>query len=105
MTRAPYLVPSGRFGARMGDTQMIDSMVHDGLIDAFEHIHMGITAENVAEDYGITREEQDEFAAKSQQKAERAIADGDLQGGDRPDRGAPEEGRAAAEFGFLGVVV
>ena len=76
MTRAPYLVPSGRFGARMGDTQMIDSMVHDGLMDAFEHVHMGVTAENVAEDYGITREDQDEFAALSQQKAERAIAEG-----------------------------
>jgi acetyl-CoA C-acetyltransferase len=76
MTRAPYLVPSGRFGARMGDAQMIDSMVHDGLMDAFEHVHMGITAENVAEDYGITREEQDDFAAKSQHKAERAIAQG-----------------------------
>jgi acetyl-CoA C-acetyltransferase len=76
MTRAPYLVPSGRFGARLGDTQMIDSMVHDGLTDAFEHVHMGITAENVAEDYGITREDQDEFAAQSQQKAERAIAEG-----------------------------
>jgi acetyl-CoA C-acetyltransferase len=76
MTRAPYLVPSGRFGARMGDTQMIDSMIHDGLWDAFEHVHMGITAENVAEDYGITREEQDDFAAQSQQKAERAIAQG-----------------------------
>ena len=76
MTRAPYLVPSGRFGARMGDTQMLDSMVHDGLIDAFGDVHMGITAENVAEDYGITREQQDEFAAKSQQKAEQAIADG-----------------------------
>jgi acetyl-CoA C-acetyltransferase len=76
MTRAPYLVPSGRFGARMGDTQMLDSMVHDGLTDAFGDIHMGITAENVAEDYGITREQQDDFAAKSQQKAERAIADG-----------------------------
>ena len=76
MSRAPYLVPSGRFGARMGDTEMIDSMVHDGLIDAFEHVHMGITAENVADDYGITRAEQDDFAAKSQQKAERAIAEG-----------------------------
>jgi acetyl-CoA C-acetyltransferase len=76
MTRAPYLVPSGRFGARMGDTQMIDSMVHDGLMDAFENVHMGITAENVAEDYSITREQQDDFAAKSQQKAEQAIADG-----------------------------
>jgi acetyl-CoA C-acetyltransferase len=76
MTRAPYLLPSGRFGARMGDTQLIDSMVHDGLWDAFNDIHMGITAENLADQYGVSREEQDEFAAGSQQKAERAIADG-----------------------------
>ena len=54
----------------------LDSMVHDGLMDAFGDVHMGITAENVAEDYGITREQQDEFAARSQQKAEQAIADG-----------------------------
>jgi acetyl-CoA C-acetyltransferase len=76
MTRAPYLTPSGRFGARMGDAKLIDSMLHDGLWDAFNDIHMGITAENLAEQYGITREEQDEFAANSQQKAERAAADG-----------------------------
>jgi len=76
MTRAPYLLPSGRFGARMGDAQLIDSMVHDGLWDAFNDIHMGITAENLADQYGVSREEQDEFAASSQQKAERAIADG-----------------------------
>jgi acetyl-CoA C-acetyltransferase len=76
MTRAPYLVPAGRFGARMGPTQMLDSMTHDGLIDAFNDIHMGETAENLAEQYGITREQQDEFAAASQQKAERAIANG-----------------------------
>ena len=76
MTRAPYLLPSGRFGARMGDAELIDSMVHDGLWDAFNDIHMGITAENLAEQYGISREEQDEFAADSQQKAERAIAAG-----------------------------
>ena len=75
MTRAPYLIPSGRFGARMGDAQLIDSMVHDGLWDAFNDIHMGVTAENLAEQYGISREEQDEFAASSQQKAERAVAD------------------------------
>jgi acetyl-CoA C-acetyltransferase len=60
----------------MGDVQMIDSMVHDGLWDAFNDIHMGITAENLAEQYGISREEQDEFAAGSQQKAERAVAAG-----------------------------
>ena len=76
MTRAPYLIPSGRFGVRMGDAQLIDSMVHDGLWDAFNDIHMGVTAENLAEQYGISREEQDEFAAGSQQKAERAVAEG-----------------------------
>jgi acetyl-CoA C-acetyltransferase len=76
MTRAPYLLPSGRFGARMGDAQLIDSMVHDGLWDAFNDIHMGITAENLAEQYDISRDEQDQFAASSQQKAERAVADG-----------------------------
>lgn len=76
MTRAPYLMPAARFGARMGDAQLIDSMVHDGLWDAFNDIHMGITAENLAEQYGISREEQDEFAASSQQKAEQAVADG-----------------------------
>jgi acetyl-CoA C-acetyltransferase len=76
MTRAPYLLPSGRFGARMGDAELIDSMVHDGLWDAFNAIHMGITAENLADQYGISREEQDEFAAGSQQKAERAVAAG-----------------------------
>jgi acetyl-CoA C-acetyltransferase len=76
MTRAPYLIPSGRFGARMGDAELIDSMVHDGLWDAFNAIHMGITAENLAEQYGISREEQDEFAARSQQKAERAGSEG-----------------------------
>jgi acetyl-CoA C-acetyltransferase len=76
MTRAPYLMPAARFGARVGDTQLIDSMVHDGLWDAFNDIHMGITAENLAEQYGISREEQDEFAASSQQKAERAVAAG-----------------------------
>jgi acetyl-CoA C-acetyltransferase len=76
MTRAPYLLPSGRFGARMGNAELIDSMVHDGLWDAFDDIHMGITAENLADLYGISRDEQDEFAARSQVKAERAVAEG-----------------------------
>jgi acetyl-CoA C-acetyltransferase len=76
MTRAPYLMPAARFGARMGSTELIDSMVHDGLTDAFGDIHMGVTAENVADQYGITREQQDEFAAASQTKAEQAIHDG-----------------------------
>jgi acetyl-CoA C-acetyltransferase len=60
----------------MGDAQMIDSMLHDGLTDAFNNIHMGVTAENLADQYEISREEQDEFAAESQQKAERAMNDG-----------------------------
>jgi acetyl-CoA C-acetyltransferase len=76
MTRAPYLMPSGRFGARMGDAELIDSMLHDGLWDAFNDIHMGATAENLADQYQISREEQDAFAASSQQKAEQAAADG-----------------------------
>jgi acetyl-CoA C-acetyltransferase len=76
MSRAPYLVPSARFGARMGPAQMVDSMVHDGLTDAFDDIHMGITAENLADQYSISRDEQDAFAATSQQKAERAIEAG-----------------------------
>jgi len=76
MTRSPYLMPAARFGARMGDAEVIDSMVHDGLWDAFNAIHMGVTAENLADQYHISREEQDEFAAASQQKAERAIAGG-----------------------------
>jgi acetyl-CoA C-acetyltransferase len=76
MTRAPYLVPSARFGARMGNSELIDSMIHDGLTDAFNQIHMGITAENVAEQFDITRDQQDEFAAGSQQKAAKAIEDG-----------------------------
>jgi acetyl-CoA C-acetyltransferase len=76
MSRAPYLVPTGRFGARLGDAQLIDSLQHDGLTDAFGDILMGVTAENVAERFGISREEQDDFAARSQEKAERAIGDG-----------------------------
>jgi acetyl-CoA C-acetyltransferase len=76
MSRAPYLMPTGRFGARMGNAELIDSMVHDGLWDAFNDFHMGITAENLAEQYDISREEQDQFAAASQQKAEAAINSG-----------------------------
>ena len=76
MSRAPYLMPDARYGARMGDTKLLDHLTFDGLTDAFEHIHMGVTAENVAEQFGITREQQDEFAAESQQKAAKAIDDG-----------------------------
>ena len=76
MSRAPYLMPAARYGARMGDTKLLDHLTFDGLTDAFEHYHMGVTAENVAEQFGITREQQDEFAATSQQKAAKAIDDG-----------------------------
>jgi acetyl-CoA C-acetyltransferase len=76
MSRAPYLMPKARFGARMGNAELVDSMINDGLWDAFNDIHMGITAENLAEQYEIAREEQDEFAARSQQKATEAIESG-----------------------------
>ena len=76
MSAAPYAVPAGRWGARMFNSQMIDVMVNDGLWDAFNQYHMGITAENVAEQWGLTREMQDEFAVASQQKAQAAIEGG-----------------------------
>ncbi len=73
MTNAPYLLPQARKGYRLGNGQVIDSMVHDGLWDIYNDYHMGITGENVAEKYGITREEQDEFAVHSHRKAVSAI--------------------------------
>jgi acetyl-CoA C-acetyltransferase len=76
MSGAPYLLKNARFGYRMNNGQLIDSMIYDGLEDTFHHYHMGITAENVAEKYGITREMQDEYAAMSQNRAEKAIAEG-----------------------------
>ena len=76
MSAAPYAIPSARWGARMNNSKMIDVMVNDGRWDAFNQYHMGITAENVAEKYGITREMQDEFAVASQSKAEAAIKAG-----------------------------
>ncbi|MBZ0267212.1 acetyl-CoA C-acetyltransferase [bacterium] len=69
MSASPYLAPGARTGYRLGDGKLLDSMVHDGLWDSFHDIHMGITGEKVAEKYGITREEQDEYAANSHQKA------------------------------------
>src|SRR5204862_1932569 len=69
MTNAPYLLPQARKGYRLGNAQIIVSMVHDGLWDIYNNYHMGITGENVAEKYGITREEQDEFALNSHRKA------------------------------------
>src|SRR5689334_4701379 len=73
MTNAPYLLPQARKGYRLGNAQIIDSMVHDGLWDVYNDYHMGITGENVAEKYGITREEQDQFALNSHRKAVSAI--------------------------------
>src|ERR1700751_3081524 len=73
MTNAPYLLPQERKGYRLGNAQVIDSMVHDGLWDIYNNYHMGITGENVAEKYGITRAQQDEFAVNSHQKAIAAI--------------------------------
>ena len=76
MSMAAYFAPNVRWGARMGDTKLIDMMVHDGLTDIFNKYHMGITAENIVDKWGLTREELDEFAANSQQKAEAAIKAG-----------------------------
>ena len=69
MSQAPHVLPNSRTGQRLGNWTMIDTMVHDGLWDAFKDYHMGITAENIVEKYGISRDEQDAFAAASQQKA------------------------------------
>ena len=76
MSQAPYVLQSARWGQRMGDGKIVDAMVHDALTDAFNNYHMGITAENIAEQWNITREQQDEFAVKSQNKAEAAIKAG-----------------------------
>ena len=76
MSRAPYILPDFRFGGRMGDGKIIDTMLHDGLHDAFHDYHMGVTAENIAEKYSISREEQDNLAFESQNRAETAIKNG-----------------------------
>ena len=76
MSLAPFALPKARFGYRMGNNTLVDTMVNDGLWDAINDYHMGITAENVAEQWGLTREELDEFSANSQQKCEKAMAEG-----------------------------
>ena len=76
MSAAPYTVPSARFGARMGAAKMVDTMINDGLTDAFNNYHMGVTAENISDEWKLTREEQDAFALKSQQKTAEAQANG-----------------------------
>ncbi|BAM47448.1 acetyl-CoA C-acetyltransferase [Amphibacillus xylanus] len=72
MSNAPHILPNYRFTKELEQKNLIDSMIHDGLTDAFSHMHMGITAENVAKKYNVTREEQDQFALNSQHKAQRA---------------------------------
>ena len=76
MSQAPYLSPDARWGKRMGDAKLVDSMVLDGLTDAFSGVHMGITAENIAEEYDISREDMDQLALSSQNKAEAAVTGG-----------------------------
>ncbi|MBM7870563.1 acetyl-CoA C-acetyltransferase [Clostridium pascui] len=76
MSRAPYVMNDARWGQRMGNGQLVDEMINDGLWDAFNQYHMGVTAENIAEKWGLTREEQDQFALSSQLKAEAAIKEG-----------------------------
>lgn len=76
MSRAGYLVENMRWGNKMGNSKLVDLMIKDGLWEAFEDYHMGITAENIAEQWKLSREEQDKFAALSQQKAEKAVEEG-----------------------------
>ncbi|HEQ4738677.1 TPA: acetyl-CoA C-acetyltransferase [Streptococcus pyogenes] len=76
MSQAPYVLQGQRWGSRMGDSKVVDTMLKDGLSDAFAGYHMGITAENIVQQYGLTREEQDAFAADSQRKAQLAMEKG-----------------------------
>jgi len=76
MSQAPFYVPGARWGYRMNDGALIDGMIHDGLLDIFNRYHMGITAENVAEKFGVSRQDQDALAFRSQQKAGRAVKEG-----------------------------
>jgi acetyl-CoA C-acetyltransferase len=71
MSRAPYVLNDARWGQRMGNGKMVDTMINDALWDSFNNYHMGVTAENIAKEWNLTREEQDAFAAASQQKAEK----------------------------------
>ncbi len=76
MSMAPYVMKNARWGVRMGDDKIIDTMVYDGLTEVFNNYHMGVTAENINEQWGITREDQDAFAGRSQQLASKAVSDG-----------------------------
>lgn len=76
MSNTPYALKKARWGVKMGNDELVDLMVHDGLWDIFNNYHMGVTAENVASKFGISRDEQDEFSARSQNRAEAAIKAG-----------------------------
>ena len=99
MSAIPYLIQKHRFGAKMGNEQLLDSMMYDGLIDPFMNYHMGITAENIAAKFGISREMQDEFAYASHQKAAEAQRQGRFDagahagGGQTAERNDPCQGR------------
>ena len=99
MTNAPYLLPNARKGYRLGNGKIVDSMIQDGLWDVYNDYHMGITGENVAEKYGITREQQDEFAVNSHRKAVAAIKECRFQSQIVPVELAPKKkGEAAGVF-------
>ena len=93
MSNAPYLLPQGRQGFRMGDSTVVDSMVHDGLWDVYNHYHMGMTAENVAAKHSISRADQDRFAMNSHRKATEAGAATSKKKSSRSRYTAPREGR------------
>ena len=96
MSNAPYLLKGARWGYRMGHAEAIDSMLAEGLTCAINSCHMGITAEEIASRYGVSRADQDAFAAESQRRAGQAIQDGQLQSRNRAGRRAAEERRSAA---------
>ena len=109
MSAAPFALPNERWGARMGDKKVIDTMIRDGLWDAYNNYHMGTTAENICDVWGITREELDEFGASSQQKTEAAIKSGRFDDEELfylQSRGIPEtEARKLVVRGFFGELV
>jgi acetyl-CoA C-acetyltransferase len=98
MSASPHLLPGSRDGHRMGDAKLIDSMIIDGLWDAYNNYHMGTTAENVAKQFGISRREQDEFAAASQQKAEHAQKAGKFKAEITPIEMVSRKGTAVFDF-------
>src|SRR5438132_8276591 len=99
MTNAPYLLPQARKGYRLGNAQIIDSVVNDGLWDVYNNYHMGMTGENVAEKYGVTRDQQDEYAANSHRKAVQAWKECRLKGQIVPvEIPAKKKGEASTYF-------